>query len=252
MAGGPHVAYRDETFDAANGFVRRLRRRGRPAEPRGRRSGARGAWSLALVLARLPHLTLTPSTSPGGRAIADYLRSRRYGVPVNRLAQTVLPIPPTVEDYLRGRRRQAVRTNIRRAREAGVTCRPLRIGDECALLGVPVELISHPGDAWWGAFDARGRTLALAIVSLDGEWAMLNALKSRSHLARYLLHTEIVSFLAASGVRRLLVNGGAGLVLDDGLRYFQRRLGYEVVHVRLGRAYAATERRDREVPPLAA
>ncbi len=70
---------------------------------------------------RLPAVTIQPSDSPAGRLIRRHLTFRRDGRLKYRQAQGVLLLPETVADYLRGRHRQAVRTNVRHARHVGMT-----------------------------------------------------------------------------------------------------------------------------------
>src|ERR1700709_129689 len=80
------------------------------------------------VLAELRALVVGLSpTALGDRMEAKYGGHRR-GVPC-RLAVSVLALPARGEDYLRGRSRQAVRTNGNRAIEAGVTRRRMGRGE---------------------------------------------------------------------------------------------------------------------------
>jgi hypothetical protein len=75
----------------------------------------------------LPRLAVPLSNSPAGALIAEHLSLRRCGVPRFRLAQGVLHLPADFPSYLRGHRRQAVRTNIHRARDRGMRCRHVEI-----------------------------------------------------------------------------------------------------------------------------
>ena len=61
--------------------------------------------------------------------IAEHLMIRADGRWRYRHAQGVLPLPAEFSDYLRGRHRQAVRTNVTRARNAEFTVRSSAIDD---------------------------------------------------------------------------------------------------------------------------
>ncbi|WP_433801316.1 hypothetical protein [Actinomycetospora sp. CA-084318] len=193
------------------------------------------------VLADLPQLTVTCSVSATGDRMAAKYDGARSGVP-RRLAVSVLELPESVEDYLRGRSKQALRTNSRRAREAGVTCRRmgrveaevrlaalLRARDEEDLLPeVRGDLVAGVVQAWV-ARDADDATEVIALTSVDGTFArldlMLSAPDRESGPARYLLSAHLVEELIARGVRHLAVD--TALWLDAGLRHFQRLLGFE-------------------------
>lgn len=192
------------------------------------------------VLAELPRLAVSFSpTALGDRMEAKY-GGHRSGVPC-RVAVSVLALPAEGEEYLRGRSRQAVRTNSRRALEAGVTCRRMgrveaevRIGAELrargedALIGpVRADLQSGLVQAWL-ARDADDVTEVVALTSVDGPFArldlMLAAPSRESGPSRYLLSAHLVAELAARGVRHLAVD--TALFLEPGLRHFQRLLGF--------------------------
>ncbi|MGH2913999.1 MAG: hypothetical protein ACRDMX_03320, partial [Solirubrobacteraceae bacterium] len=81
-----------------------------------------GVPGLLWYLLRVPRTAVALSDGPAGQMIAQHLACRRWGLPRFRLAQGVLQLPSDRAAYLRGRRRQAVRTNVRRARELGLRC----------------------------------------------------------------------------------------------------------------------------------
>ncbi|WP_018332931.1 hypothetical protein [Actinomycetospora chiangmaiensis] len=209
------------------------------------------------ALADLPQLTVTCSdTAAGDRMVAKY-DGARSGVP-RRLAVSVLTLPDSLEDYLRGRSKQALRTNSRRAREAGVTCRRmgrveaevritalLRARDEEELLpGVRADLLDGVVQAWV-ARDADDATEVIALTSVDGAFArldlMLSAPDREAGPARYLLSSHLVGELIQRGVRHLAVD--TALWLDAGLRHFQRLLGFEPTTLEFTRGGAG------DVPP---
>ena len=193
-----------------------------------------------MLLARLPRLRVTLTDGPAGRRIAEHLEHRVWGVPHSRLAQGVLALPADTTTYMRGRHRQAVRTNTRRAREAGVRCRELV--DEAQRRHVahrlrsrmpapPEDGYDRPGDLWLAAFDPDGEPLAIAVATVDREWALLQSLASTDRDARTLLHTDLVARLIAAGVGHLAVNGPTAPMLDPRIQYWQRLLGYRVCNL---------------------
>lgn len=166
-------------------------------------------------------------------------------------AQAVIQTAPDEHEYLTGRHRQAVRTNIRRARELGVTARRLAGYDEFAAASVPVYDSRRGGDAvlaatrkpppsekfaWYSASSpANEGPVVIAAVALFGDFAVLAVMVGNRHYAhvgyvRYLLHTFILCDLAAGGTRHLIV--GPVLRESRGNQYFQRLLGYRVCNVR--------------------
>jgi hypothetical protein len=205
----------------------------------------RGFTASVRLVATLEHLTVSPTDSLSGRAIRAHLEERRYGVPKNRVAQGVLIVPRSRQVYLRRRRKQAVRTNLHRAQEERLTGAHLSSLPERKAftdliqseLGDPwwerKLLIDRPEAEWWAVFEAENQPAGLAVVSVDSEVALIWSLLCRSHRARWLLHTEIGTELANRGGPCLLVVTRMAPVLDPGLQYFQRRLGYQVAHLKL-------------------
>jgi hypothetical protein len=98
-------------------------------EGRGVGDGPRAIWArlrngslgLAWYRRRLPSVRIRPSGSPAGRMIGEHFAIRENGRWRFRDAQGVLTLPVDHSEYLRGRPRQAVRTNVGHARKAGLT-----------------------------------------------------------------------------------------------------------------------------------
>ncbi len=166
-------------------------------------------------------------------------------------AQAVIQTPVDARAYLSGRRRQALRTNLRRAGDLGVTAARLAAYDEFAAAAASVYR-SRPGGAAvlaglappspseefvWYVARAAGRVepVAIAAVAIFGDVAALAVMvgDTRSTLlgyARHLLHTFVIGDLADAGVRHLVA--GAVLRESAGNQYFQRLLGYRVCNLR--------------------
>lgn len=203
----------------------------------------RGAMNLAALLYRLPWLEVRLTGSASGRAIRGYLNERSRGIYHRRVAQGVLSIPPHPGDYLRGRSRQAVRTNLHRAARAGLQAREIRRTAERRKI-VEVwardasgaeywapKLLARAGDRFWTATDGDGRLVGLLAATVDEDWAMLHALLCIRSEARYLLHTALVTHLCEQRVSHLFATDGNALLMPPGLQYFQRLLGYDVAHL---------------------
>jgi hypothetical protein len=235
---------RDDGFVAlADGLQSSARLRGRAdrvmARARVRAARTVLASRVARPLADLPRVPVTVPDTCGGRRLAAKYSGRDRGVPRD-LAVSVLPLPEDPEAYLRGKSKQALRTNSRRAREQGVTCRALDPVESARRLeqvvperwyravvpGAQADLAAGLCTGW-AAEDADGVTEVLALTSAAGPLARLDLMLSapgREGDARYLLSAHVVTELAAAGARLLAVEGA--LLLPPGLRHFQHLLGF--------------------------
>lgn len=169
-----------------------------------------------------------------------------------RLAQAVLELPVAERDYLAGRSRQALRTNLRHARERGVTSARVHSYEAwaeaaCVIMAARPdgrragrELDKpEPGQrvAYYVARDAGQAPLAFAAVALFGQFAVLVNLLSHpgpppgASWARYQLHTCLALDLGRAGVTHLLV--GSALRETAGNQHFQHLLGYRARNLRV-------------------
>ena len=197
---------------------------------------------LIRFLFSLPRTTVDLSDAPTGLAIAEHLSLTRWGIPRFRLAQGVLHLPSDFTTYLRGHKRQAVRTNIRRARDLGIECHSSTVPAWTR----PEEKLTHaaPVEHWW-ATSADERTVGEAWLTVDDECALLHSMSCNERYARWLLHTMIVERLCAARCRLLLTNSFDAPLMSPGQQYFQRLLGYSIERVRpqLSSGTQATPRR---------
>jgi hypothetical protein len=152
------------------------------------------------------------------------------------------------DSYLRGRHRQAVRTNLHRADKIRLTCRPvptdwdvtrqaLRTGTLAGLMK-EIDHLEKPDAAVksWAVFDSGGQVLGRAVALVDERTAVLLLLHGPTdlgvaHQTRYLLHTVVVTDLIRSGVRNLVVESILGA--PPGLKYFAARLGYRACRIQV-------------------
>jgi hypothetical protein len=199
------------------------------------------------------------------QALDRYLNQRRFGVlPQNRLCRGVLLLPESHADYLRGRRRQALRTNLRRAAAAGIRCEvvgdPRRAIDDASHVLrrqwgwlAEAELQAYLNAFWLRpettvtvSRDERGRPLAVAVSVIDDTACLILGAVATRHEARWALHDHLVRILIARGVRYLLADGGGpfgALGFEANVQHYQHLLGYELRHVIPSSARPTTRRR---------
>jgi hypothetical protein len=167
----------------------------------------------------------------------------------------VLLIPQRHSDYLRGRRRHALRTNLRRAAAAGIRCE--EIGDRSLVLDEVSEVLgcrraSLSDDevrvltnSWPGLFsrpemtvmvarDESGRPLAVIGAVIDEMVCLVRIAVASSHHARWALHDHLVRVLIDRGARYLLVESGGpfgALGFATNVHHYQHLLGYQLRHL---------------------
>lgn len=216
------------------------------ADPRARRRAAtdpRGLLAIVHLLGSVPCLRVAPSAAPSGEAIRRHLLTRRPWLPPTyRVAQGVLLLPATPEEYRRGRSRQAMRTNVHHAESLGLSCSRLESGGDRERLrpspfflppGRLEMLEERPDRDCWIVTDADGAPVGIGVVSVDTDVAMLWYLVTTNHPARWLLNLCITECLIAEGVSLLLVDDGHVLQMKPSTRYLQMLLGYRIAHLAL-------------------
>jgi hypothetical protein len=217
--------------------------------------------ALIALLVRTPRECVALSRSYAGQALDRYFNQRWLGVlPQNRLCRAVLRLPEDHAEYRRGRRRQALRTNVRRALAAGIHCEvvsdprdavdavchvarrrwdSLTEAELHAVINDVRAAVARPELTIAVARDEHGRPLAVAAVVIDDAVALINGAVATCHDARWALHDHLVRILIDRRVRYLLAEGGGllgALGLTTNLQHYQRLLGYELRHVRPARA----------------
>ena len=197
---------------------------------------------------RLPVVDLRVQHTDADAWFGAYFGPARRG----RLAQAVLELPTVEEHYLAGRPKQALRTNLRHARDLGVTSGRiatyeawfeaasviLRARPDGKAVGREMDK-PEPGQqvAYYVARDAHEAPLAFASVALFGQFAVLFTMLSHldrhpsASWARYQLHTLLVYDLGSSGVEHLIT--GSALREPAGHQYFQHLLGYRPRNLRV-------------------
>ncbi|MGU3663792.1 hypothetical protein ACLBX9_06340 [Methylobacterium sp. A49B] len=215
---------------------------------------------------RLPPLQASLSDGPEGIAIRESLE-RICLAKLFRLGKTgacVLSIPPISSEYSLGSSKQTLRRKVRSALKSGVTCREVTDLKQQKYLSELVNRAErnncsqfHRNDRadcvalvgfglWTAAFDDNGEPLTVAITPTDGEFALLQKFislgKAQQHSdARYILHQAVVERLSNHKVR-YLVDTRSPAELPNGLRHFQRMLGFRISRIHLSRASSVYSR----------
>jgi hypothetical protein len=150
---------------------------------------------------------------------------------------------------LRGRHRQALRTNLHRAAAAGIRCEI--ITDQSRALDELLEMFCSRGmrdgdtDGWRAllarpeitlmvARDKDERPLAHVGAIIDDTVCLIYFALAISHEARWMLHDYLVRTLIARRVRYLLAEGGGpfgALGFTANVQHYQHLLGYELRHL---------------------
>jgi hypothetical protein len=233
------VAMRHREYAAAFGVVRR------PAD----------ACSALAFIRSLPVVAANTTDSPAGRWVQERIAPdswiRKLGI-----ARAVLEIPRSTDDYLRGRRKQAMRTNLRHAAKLGSTVRVASL-KEAADLDTERRrrgqrtIAGRPGQALLLICSPDGTLRGFSVVTVDREWAHLDSFvglgpRHEFLAARYLLQLHVVDYVRGRDVRFL--HAGSALAVNSSVQYFQYLVGYDPVNVRTGKARARSSSRANGRP----
>jgi hypothetical protein len=204
-----------------------------------------------VAVLQMPVLTADPSDSVEGTVIRRELSRgsiiRRTIFPL----LAVLRLPCSLGQYELGASKQTLRRKIRAAQRLGI--RWARVDDPAErqkLLQLatdwerihPIEYYRIPDSdhgvmlgygLWLAAYSAEGHPVLLSVTPVDGEWALLHyfrtlAQSEEASNARYLMTQVLVEHLVRIGVR-YLIDEASPLWLANGLRHYQRMLGFRLV-----------------------
>jgi hypothetical protein len=242
------LRYGDPFFVAASELARSLPDSPRPADLLTRLARDRSLVRVLLAVWRLPAVEFRATGTALEPWSAAYFEPRKS----SRRAQAVLELPAVEKQYLTGRPKQALRTNLSHARKNGITS--VRVAsyeewleDLSVVLKArgdlePEKWDEHkivPGQeiAYYVARDAEQTPLACARVAVFGQFGALFSMLSRPDMypstswARYQLHTFLALDLGSSGVEYLQV--GSAFKEADGTQFFQHLVGYRARNIRL-------------------
>jgi hypothetical protein len=239
----------DAAVESAARYVTGVRSAAGPRNRLRALADRRGIAAVVTVVRSVPVVEAPFSDGPAGVELRGWFRLGR-GLVLGRAPVAVLGLPDTYAEYLRGRPRQALRTNITRATALGVRCavvdQPEELGRVIAHVArcreqEPASMMREHVEPGLTrrvsvAYDADGSPVAISETVVDGAWAGLATLvtvptEGDGQLLRYLLHAHTVGDLIEQGVRTVTVSGSM-LLTAAGTRYFQRRTGYEPSRLR--------------------
>jgi hypothetical protein len=170
--------------------------------------------------------------------------------------RAVLTLPRDHGQYDLGSSKKTLRYEARRARRLGVRwARVDEPAERQKLLQLaaeweqmhPIEYYreQYPTDhsplldygLWLAAYSTEGRPLLLSVTPVDGEWALLLYFRTlttgqEASTARYLMTQVLVEHLIGLRVR-YLADPASPLWLANGLRHYQRILGFRLVRFHL-------------------
>jgi hypothetical protein len=205
------------------------------------------------AIGRLPRLEGVFSRNVEGRALEDAVRDGK--IPLGPLThKSVLVLPDEPGRYSSGGSKQTLRRKVRKATKLGVRWKVVDCPEERReLLGLATSWErTQPDDRyrkedadnddllafglWLAAYREPGEYLLLCVAPVDGQWANLRHYRTvgqgeAQSEARYLLMEALVEELVGRGVR-YLVDGRAPAGLPNGLRHFQRMVGFRIHRVR--------------------
>jgi hypothetical protein len=238
-----------ESLELAARYVSGVRSAPTPAARVRAAASREGLSALRTTMRSLPDVHVSFSDSATGEEMREWFRPDRR-LPFARAPIAVLELPGSQAEYLRGRARQALRTNLTRVAAEGLTCAPVEDEQElrrvaaalAARRGSTADFLVRPGlvpgphRLFSAAHDVAGDPVALSHVVVDGTWAGLTMMVTavdheHAPLVRYALHAHLTGRLIDRGATALTVSGSM-LLTSAGLRYFQRRTGFTPVHLR--------------------
>lgn len=210
-----------------------------------------------IALCRLPCVRIAPSAGMEGAAIRALLLGQSALWRVTGLAAGVISLPPQPDQYSLGGSKRTLRKKVSRAKRLGIYWAEvndpqeqwslLQLNDECERIHPnPTYRNPNPSNSdllsyrlWLVARAADGRPLLLSVTLVDGELAVLRHFRilgtgEEQSYARYFMTKVLVEHLVHLGVR-YLVDGSNVFWLSNGLRHFQRMVGFRIVRIRVAR-----------------
>lgn len=229
-----------ESHTSSRSFVLRERRR------------TIAAFAAALGL---PRLQARLGGSAEGQEIRSALTHKQgFGrLPIHELS-SVLVLPENRGEYALGHDRQTLRRQARKAERLGVTWSHVPESERSALVDQatrreqehPLERYRNTGERnrrllryplWLAAYGPDGETLMVSVTPVSGEWSALTYFRTQvdspaATAARYLMTQVLVDELVDRGVR-YLADSSSPIGLPNGLRHFQRMLGFRIHRIQL-------------------
>jgi hypothetical protein len=248
------LVWQSPDFENASNLVRRKRDRGRPEILKAvfTRANRRSLFAVLRAPVTTVRLCSDEATrlrdrvAPAGRCLFSSDRSQ--------LAQFVLETPRTQAEYVAGKSRQALRTNLHHATEAGITCQRVYGYDEWRRAAEVVlrsrgkagltllETIGPPDPrdriAFYVATDGEHHPVAFAGTARFGDLVYLFTLMTAlDHPAASPSLWALNAFVALDNARDEITHLTVGSALSDppGTQYLAHLLGYRLRNLRFDR-----------------
>lgn len=216
------------------------------------------SFTMLVAVSRLPCLYVDSSPAGVEGAAIQAALMRNYTLTrFTGFLTAVLKLPCEVGQYSLGASKKTLRRKVRKAKQLGVRWAEVNDPDERRkLLAIADEQErTHPNEAhrnpnpdnsgllkyklWLVAYSAGERPLLLSVTPIDGDFAFLSYFRTLGNgdeysNARYMMTEVLVEHLVASGVKYLIEGGSPAI--PNGLRHYQRMLGFRIARVRISRS----------------
>ena len=213
--------------------------------------------STLTTLHRLPCLQLgRPAPGSEGALIWEILPQHSMRLPGVGFVMSALRLPHEPGQYSLGASKQTLRRKIRKAERAGIywtevqdtqeRLELLKLADDRERTHPDEKYQNHNPDnsdllsygLWLAAYSAEGRPLLLSVTPVDGDYAYLRYFRTlgdgeQESNARYLMTDALAEHLVSRRVRYLL-DCASPAWQYEGLRHFQRMIGYDICRIRFG------------------
>jgi hypothetical protein len=204
----------------------------------------RQSLAMLIALSRLTRLEVSPSCEFEGLAIRAALSRRSALRRVIAPVTSVLTLPHDPAEYELGSSKQTLRDKVddsqerRNLLQLANSWERVHPNEQYRNLEPDnTDLLNYR--LWLVAYSGEGRALVLAVVPVDNEWAFLRYFRTLGagedySKARYLLILALVHCLVSLGARYLF-DESSPVGLPNGLRLYQRIVGFRTIRVRLTR-----------------
>ena len=210
-----------------------------------------------IAICRLPCHQIVLSARPEGATIRAMLLRHSALAQMTGLMSGVLILPRAPGQYSLGPSKRRLRQKVHRAQRLGLSWAEvndlqerrnlLKFANECERTHPDVtyrianpdnqDLLEYP--LWLAAFSADGSPLLLCVPIIDDELALLRYYRTlgtgpEHSTARYFMTEVLAEHLVSLRVRYLLDDINP-FGLNNGLRHFQRILGFRIARIRIAR-----------------
>jgi hypothetical protein len=210
-----------------------------------------------IALRRIPCHKIVPSARPEGATIRVRISRHSALARITGLTTAVLILPRDPGQYMIGASKRTLRKKVQKAHRLGLSWAQvndsqerrnlLKLANECERNHPDIayrvanpdnrDLLSYP--LWLTALSAEEHPLLLCVVIIDGQFAMLRYFRTlgsgpEHSTARYFMTEVLAEQLISRGVRYLF-DDTSPFRLNNGIRHFQRMVGFRIARVHIAR-----------------